>query len=75
MGCHSSAVPYCIIGKVTWGVVQAIKVPEERAHLYIGTHGWTVLVKDSEMPPSGLSFRWQSTHSNPRRLADHGDIE
>jgi hypothetical protein len=45
-----SPIPFCIIGKCTWGVVQAIKVPEDRAHLY-KRYGWSVLIRDSDVPP------------------------
>lgn len=71
MGCPSGTVPYCILTKISWGVLQALKVPEDRAHLYVGTHGWKVLIRDSEMPlplPDGLDLR--AVRSNPRRVPD-----
>ena len=44
-------VPYCIIGKVSWGVVQALRVPEEQAHLYVNEkHGFEVLIRDTDFP-------------------------
>lgn len=43
-------VPWCVLGKVSWGVVQTVKVPEELAPQYVGKHGWTVLIRDSEFP-------------------------
>lgn len=63
-------IPYCIIGKVSWGVVQAIKVPEDRAALYTGSHGWLVLIRDSEMPTEPPPVTWPILHSNPRRMPD-----
>ena len=71
-------VPWCVIGKVSWGVVQAVKVPEDIVHLYTGVHGWKVLIRDSEFPvpvddagtmPQILSASVPS-QSNPRRRVD-----
>ena len=45
-----SKVPWCVLGKVSWGVVQAVRVPEAIAHQYTGKHGWTVLIRDSDFP-------------------------
>ena len=74
MGRPSSAVPYCIIGKVSWGVVQALKVPEAAAHRYVGQHGWMVLIRDSDMAVADeQSADLRLLQSNPRRQADGDD--
>lgn len=66
-------VPWCVLGKVSWGVVQAVKVPEDIAHLYAGKHGWQVLIRDSEFPVPidnlGTMPEIMSTQSNPVRRA------
>ena len=75
----SPDVPFCIIGKVSWGVTQAIKVPETIATRYL-QHGWSVLVRDSDFPVQ-LYGEWNADidpevpalHSNPRRREDEGD--
>ena len=62
--------PFCIIGKCTWGVVQALKIPESQIPLYVGTHGWMVLIRDSEMPEGYLeppTRGWFPTQSHPSR--------
>lgn len=43
-------VPWCVLGKVSWGVVQAVKLPEHLAPYYVQKHGWSVLIRDSEFP-------------------------
>lgn len=66
-------VPWCVIGKVSWGVVQTIKVPEHRATQYVGKHGWTVLISDSEFPVpvdnAGTMPDITSPQQNPVRVA------
>ena len=63
--------PWCVLGKVTWGVAQAVKVPESHAPYYVGKHGWTVLIRDSEFPvaidDAGTMPEITSEQSNPVR--------
>jgi hypothetical protein len=47
---QSDAPPYCLIGKISWGVAQCIKVPESIAHRY-QRYGWSVLIRDTDIPP------------------------
>lgn len=71
MGHMASAGPWCVIGKETWGVVQVIRVHEANAALYTGKHGWTVLIRDSEMPaPLAVGVDLRMLKSNPRRISD-----
>ena len=71
---RASSVPFCIIGKCSWGVVQALKVPESEAPRYVTKdHGWMVLIRDSDMPMSPPVMDLRLLRSNPRRLADEGD--
>lgn len=66
------AVPFCIIGKEQWGMVRTCKLPEAFAERY-ATHGWMVLIRDSEFPVD-LYGEWNvysdpevPAQSNPRR--------
>lgn len=43
-------VPWCIIGKESWGVAIACKVPEANAAYYCQRHGFTVLIRDTDFP-------------------------
>lgn len=64
-------VPWCVLGKVSWGVVQAVKVPEHLAPYYVGKHGWKILIRDSEFPVpinnSGTMPALMTMQSNPVR--------
>lgn len=66
----AATVPYCLIWKISWGLLQALKVPEDRARLYIGKHGWRVLIRDSEMPTEPPRDLFVPAQSNPRRCED-----
>jgi hypothetical protein len=76
--------PWCLIGKVSWGVVQCIKVPESNAHRYM-RYGWRVLIRDTDFPQipdtpemdmsllSGTSRRmWLNEEDVRRELDDDG---
>lgn len=62
-------VPFCIIGKVTWGVVTACKVPESLSDYYVRHHGFKVLIRDSDFPVE-LCDSINALQSNPRRQGD-----
>ena len=67
--------PWCLIGHVAWGIVQCIKVPESNAHRY-KRYGWSVLIRDSEMPDpphAGIDFTLQ-TGQNRRMWLDEEDV-
>jgi len=67
---HAPEIPYCIIGKVTYGVVTACKVPEGKADYYVKHHGFVVLVKDSEFPVDLYTHQYSDPEilqSNPVR--------
>jgi hypothetical protein len=75
-------VPWCILGKVTWGVLTAVKVPEDRAAEYVTKYGFKVIIADSEFPvpiddrgtmPEIL--RCSSVQANPRRHAYRSDLD
>jgi len=42
---------YCLMFKVTWGILSVVRVPEEHIPMNV-RHGWSVLITDSEMPPN-----------------------
>ena len=77
MGQPSAPVPFCIIWKISWGVAQAIKVPEANAHLYTDRkHGWKVLIRDSDFPVAAYVAPPASStpaQSNPRRHVDDAE--
>lgn len=74
------AEPWCLIGKISWGIAQCIKVPESNAPRY-ARYGWRVLIRDSDMPAmpeamdmsllSGTSRRmWLNEEDVRRELED-----
>ena len=72
--------PWCILGKVTWGIVTAVKVPEDKAAYYVRNHGFKVLISDSEFPvavdDAGTLPEVVSVQSNParrKRWVDHDE--
>lgn len=73
---RTPAVPWCIIGKESWGIAIACKVPESRAEYFCQKHGFHVLIRDSDFPvpcdQDGTMPDVIPTQSNPRRVLDHG---
>lgn len=70
-GYKAPDVPHCLLWKISWGVLQVVKVPEDRAHVYLDQrNGWRLLIGDSEFPVETGFLDWGSDHSNPRRHDD-----
>lgn len=65
--------PWCLIGKISWGVVTACKVPESRAEYYVTHHGFTILIRDSEFPVVTYEPWEMPVQSNPKRYDDPPD--
>lgn len=72
---RDSHVPWCIIGKVSWGVTIACKIPESRIEEFVTKHGFMVLIRDSEFPvpidDAGTMPEYIPAQRNPARLP-HG---
>jgi hypothetical protein len=68
------AIPFCIIGKMQYGVVIACKVPEEKAAFYCAPqYGFSVLIRDSEFPVPLEEFHSEPAQRNPRRRESEDD--
>lgn len=63
-------LPYCIIAKVAFGCyLRTMRVPEAWIPRVVA-NGWTVLVRDSEIPRPVEPFALPDLQSNPRRMED-----
>ena len=77
---EAPAVPWCLLGKVSWGVVTAVRVPEAQAAEYVTKHGFIVLIRDSEFPvpidgAGTMPDIIIPAQSNPRRHPYRQDAE
>lgn len=69
MGCPPSP-PFCIIWQLAFGkYLRTLRIPEARA-AHAQQHGWTVLIRDSEMPGAPPAMDMRKLQSNPRRQVD-----
>lgn len=67
------SVPFCIVAKISWGYLQVLKMPEDRAAYYVRQHGWMVLIRDSDFPVPPVAPPPSVWQSNPRRRMDGED--
>jgi len=65
--------PWCLITAALFGVRRVLKVPERYvAENKLVEHGWSVLIRDSDMTPAAPEMR--TLQSNPRRVTDPNDL-
>lgn len=62
-------VPWCLLAMTYSGILRTIKVPEYAAPRLVSVYGWTVIIRDSEMPPEA-HLPWDQYQSNPRRAPE-----
>jgi hypothetical protein len=64
-------VPFCIIAKIAHGSLRTQRVPEAQAAWLARDFGWSILIRDTEMPAEA-HVPWMP-QSNPKRVDDEAD--
>lgn len=64
--------PWALVFGTFLGHNRILRLPE-RLIPWAETHGWRVLVRDTDIPNADLTG-WH-VQSNPRRKQDHGSVE
>lgn len=59
-------VPYCVMVQLIGTRLRTIRVPEAQA-TYRRSQGWSLLIRDTEMPFGGERFDWRELQCGPQR--------
>jgi hypothetical protein len=61
-------VPWCVVAKMAFGQLRTMKVHEVAAPMLVREYGWSVLIRDTEMP-ADAHIHW-APQMNPLREDD-----